>query len=355
VFAGLLAAVLVAGLGWTGWRTLGPSPRDYASMDDVDHRMLDRLSAEFDAAAAHPSELWTADYHYEDQPMALIRDDSGKHFGNTASYAVLVNMSDLVDTSRMAKITVPGAKHLDDVRVSKTYGLTDVGLWLPVEFTSAVIDGREVIQFMYDEHRVDGVEDNGYDFDRYLMHETFHGLQGEGMWGFSGAGGYVEDYPSSTEQRRLLRAELTALDAARAETDPTKLADLGKQIVQLRLERQARWPQLRKLDDIEAIEGTPTYFTNQYDRIRKQTDYADRSLVEILDVPDPNGYNDSWLTRDIAYDTGSAIGRMLDTLAPGWKVRITDGPDRQTPFAALRTAVGDPDRPSAEQLRQLAP
>jgi hypothetical protein len=145
-------------------------------MDAVDHRMLARLSDQFDIAAARPQELWTANYRHEDQPMVLLRDDTGKHFGNTVSYAVVVNMSDLVDTSRMARIAVPGAEHLDDVR------MTDVSLWLPVEFTWGVADGTEVIQFAHDEHQVSSIEANGYDFDRYLMHEIFRGLQGEQMW-----------------------------------------------------------------------------------------------------------------------------------------------------------------------------
>lgn len=353
VFLVVLVAGLVATAGAVTWRVAGPSPDGtWASLDATDRAMLTELSAQYDRAAADPAGVWTADFHYEEQPFLLLRTSKSK--SARWQYAFLVNMSDVVDTSGMRRVVLPDMPLLDDVYVSKTFGLTAPLLHLPANFTDLEFDGTSLSAFKFHPAMFDPEAPTNDDFRHFSAHEHFHvAVQGvdpeaEASWKYDDAG-YLDDVPSSPEHDRLLRAELAALDQARAAVDESSARSAAADAVRLRLARQEAWPTLRKQDGIETIEGVATYFeakVNGDDVLVGQ-----QSLVDAVDH-----FGDSVLGRDLYYWTGASIGGTLDVLRPGWKDELSaSGASGAGPtlFDMLRQSTDVAEVPPAGALDAL--
>jgi len=353
ILAGALVTAVVASASAATWRIAGPYPSGtWASLDATDRAMFTELSAQYERAAADPAQVWTEDFHYEDQPFLLLRTTKAQSID--WKYAFLVNMSDVVDTSSMRRVSLPNMPLLDDVRVSKAFSFTEPWLHLPANFTDAEFNGTPVIAFKFHPgmFNIDGSEEK--DFRHFSAHENFHlAVQGidptaADSWKYDDAG-YLDPVPTSSEHERLLRAELVALDQAREATDVAAARTAAADAVRLRLLRQETWPELSKQDGIETIEGTATYFEakiNGDDAL-----VGAPSLIAVIDH-----FGDSVLGRDLYYWTGSSIAVTLDTLQPGWKDSLSssaasgNGP---TLFEMLRQATGVMEAPPAIAVDDL--
>lgn len=353
VLGGALVLALVAAGGALTWRVAGPSPSGtWESLDGTDRAMFAELSAQYDTAAAQPGRVWTDDFHYEDQPFLLLRTTGPKSPG--WQYAFLVNMSDVVDTSGMRAVSLPGMPLLDDVRVSKAFGLTEPLLHFPSDFTPVEIGGTSLQAFKFHPEMFDLQAPRNADFRHFSAHEHFHlAVQGvdpeaESSWKYDD-GGYLDPVPASREYERLLRAELAALDQAREARDAAAAQAAASDAVRLRLARQATWPELRAQDGIETVEGAATYFEARINGEEVLDDGP--SLIAVVDL---NG--DSILDRDLYYWTGASIGGTLDVLRPAWKSELGataasgDGP---TLFDLLRQATSVTEAPEPSVVDDL--
>lgn len=314
--------------------------------------MFKELSAQYERSAAHPEQVWTEDFHYEKQPFLILRTAKAK--SAEWRYAFLVNMGSVVDTSGMSKVELPGMPLLDDVRVSKTFGLTAPWLHFPANFTDIELNGTTLEAFKFHPGMFDEKAPGNADFRHLSAHEHFHVVvqgidpEAKSSWKYDDAG-YLDQVPTSRAHDRLLRAELAALDEARGATDPARARAAASDAVRLRLARQSTWPELRKQDGIETIEGTATYFENKINGGDVLRDPS--SLIALLDQ-----YGDSIVDRDLYYWTGASVGGALDSLRPGWKDELmASAASRNGPtlFDLLRDATGVTEAPSQEVLDGL--
>ncbi|MEW2008648.1 hypothetical protein AB0300_04165 [Microbacterium sp. NPDC078814] len=357
VILGVLA-VLALGIGGViAWRLLAPTPSDYEGLDATDKEMLTQLSEQYDVAAAHAAEIWTDAYRYEDQPLVLLRTDGEK--SSFWSHAILVNMSGVTDTSGMTKLDVPGATHLDDVRISRTFAVGDALLYAPSNFGVIEVGGDDVLAFKYNQTMLDTETTTSQGFQRFSLHENFHvtkqGLDPEApdAWPWV-AGGLIPDYPHTEAQYELLRVEARIFDKVETETDPQALATLASDLATVRMARHTTWPTLELEIEVEAIEGTATYVERAFDKARGltpvQTTFTD-GLDALIDDPDQQ----TVLERDYSYFTGAQLGLLLDRIAPDWKTQIEPAPvgSASTPFATLQRVTGVTTAPDEAQLRTI--
>lgn len=353
-----LAAIVIGALGFLAWRLFAPAPSSYDALDTTDREMLRQLSEQYDVTAAHGDAVWTEDYRYEQQPIVLLRTDG--EGSPLWSHAFLVNMSEVTDTTGMAKIAVPRATHLDDVRISKTFALGEWTLHLPANFSPIEVDGREVLAFKYHEAMLQTEPTTSDGFQRFSMHENFHVTkQGidpttPGAWPWE-AGGLIEDYPHTEAQYELLRVEARIFDRVEKETDPETLFVLATDLANVRMARYTTWPTLRLEIDLEAIEGTATYFERSFDRargLRPEVSTFTDGLERFITDPDENAV----LERDYSYFTGAQLGLLLDTVAPDWQQSIEPAPSGEaaTPFATLQRVTGVTVAPDETRLREIA-
>lgn len=353
VLCGALLATLVAAGGAVTWRIAGPYPSGtWASLDATDRAMFTELSAQYERSAANPGQVWTDDFHYEDQPFLLLRTRKAQSLD--WQYAFLINMSDVVDTSGMRKVSLPNMPLLDDVYVSKTFGLEMPWLHLPANFTDVQFDGTSLEAFKVHAGMFDTEAASNADFRHFSAHEHFHlavqGIDPEAIasWKYDD-GGYLDSVPTSDEHERLLRAELAALDQAREATDASFARAAATDAVRLRLARQDTWPGLVKQDGIETIEGTATYFETKINGDESPTGAF--SLVDVMDR-----FGERILDRDLYYFTGACLGETLDELRPGWKSELNasaasgDGP---TLFKMLQETTGVTEAPSQNLINEL--
>lgn len=339
VILGILAVVALAIGGVIAWRLLAPTPSDYAGLDATDKQMLTQLSEQYDVTAAHAAEIWTDAYRYEEQPLLLLRTDGEK--SSLWSHAILVNMSGVTDTSGMTKIDVPGATHLDDVRIV-------------IE-----VDGDDVLAFKYNQAMLDTETTTSQGFQRFSLHENFHvtkqGIDPEapGAWPWE-AGGTIPDYPHTAAQYELLRVEARIFDRVETETDRQTLATLASDLATVRMARYTTWPTLTLEIELEAIEGTATYVERAFDRARGltpvQSTFTD-GLEALIDDPEQQNV----LERDYSYFTGAQLGLLLDHITPDWKTQIEPAPtgSASTPFATLQRVTGVTTAPDEAQLRTI--
>ena len=357
VILGVLA-VLALGIGGViAWRLLAPTPSDYEGLDATDKEMLTQLSEQYDVAAAHAAEIWTDAYRYEDQPLVLLRTDGEK--SSFWSHAILVNMSGVTDTSGMTKLDVPGATHLDDVRISRTFAVGDALLYAPSNFGVIEVGGDDVLAFKYNQTMLDTETTTSQGFARFSLHENFHvtkqGLDPEapGAWPWV-AGGLIPDYPHTEAQYELLRVEARIFDRVESETDPQALATLASDLATVRMARYTTWPTLKAEIELEAIEGTATYVERAFDRARGLTP-VQSTFTDGLDALFDDPEQQTVLGRDYSYFPRAQLGLLLDRIAPDWKTQIEPAPvgSASTPFATLQRVTGVTTAPDEAQLRTI--
>lgn len=357
VILGILAVLALAIGGVVVWRLLAPTPSDYEGLDATDREMLTQLSEQYDVTAAQAAAIWTDAYRYEEQPLVLLRTDREK--SSFWSHAILVNMSGVTDTSGMTKIDVPGATHLDDVRISRTFAVGDALLYAPSNFGVIEVGGDDVLAFKYNQAMLDTETTTSQGFARFSLHENFHvtkqGIDTEapGAWPWE-AGGAIPDYPHTEAQYELLRVEARIFDRVESETDPQALATLASDLATVRMARYTTWPTLELEIELEAIEGTASYMERAFDKARGltpvQSTFTD-GLEDLIDDPEQQ----SVLERDYSYFTGAQLGLLLDRIAPDWKTQIEPAPvgSASTPFATLQRVTGVTTAPDEEHLRTI--
>ncbi|GAA1799505.1 hypothetical protein [Leucobacter iarius] len=345
----MLSALLVLS-GVVGWRLFAPLPGDsFAELDRTDRTMLEQLAAEYAATASAPEQVWTTEWRFEEQPLALLR--TGGDQSAFWDYAVLVNMSDVMDTGGLPRISVPGHPELKDVVLSKRFGVTDPMNYIPGAFNWMEVDGRSVMALRYNDDLLRGRAASIVGgFQEVAIHEEFHGSAQKSWTYREGEAPYIEDYPLEDAQLDLLRQELAAFDAADGVTDPARLRQIGADIVSIRSERERRWPQLKPQSSLEKMEGTATYVERAAAKLRGAA-VPRVDMTDALDTLRKSGALEG-LERDVFYDTGARLGMMLDWVAPNWKADITSG--STTPFDVLKEATGVRTPPTSEELSEIA-
>jgi hypothetical protein len=149
-----------------------------------------------------------------------------------------------------------------------------------------------------------------------LLHESFHVFAGavHPDWGANEAEAFtypVEDTPGLA----LRRLEIEALRRALAAVSDQEASHWAATVLDIRRKRfrrlKAGHAQYER--GIELVEGTACYVEN-------------RSLRDAAAPPFREDAYGAAEIRRTGYDTGRALCMLLDRLAPGWKVRLGEGP-----------------------------
>lgn len=349
--------VLVVGAVAGGFAFRALPGDNFAELDELDRTMFTQLSDQHDVFRANKSQIWTSDYSYDLQPLILARSTGDR--SPFWKYAYLVNMSDIVDTSDMRKVQFPEEMGLHDVYVSSTFALNEWHLWLPGNFSLINVNTRNVLAFKYNADRFADSPPEGLDFEHFILHEAFHTEQ-QVDWKYDhGDAGYIHDYPFNDEHFQLLEVEFQILDEINNELnargDGETLQSLGADLINVRLTRYEKWPQLRESDSIEAIEGTATYVEAKYREVQEEIPAGSNTFSEVFAIIERGDLPQSYLERDVFYSTGALLGLLLDEVEPTWKEQIEPHPigSASTPFEILQEALRVEVAPSAEDLGQI--
>jgi hypothetical protein len=149
-----------------------------------------------------------------------------------------------------------------------------------------------------------------------LVHESFHVFAGAAHpdWGANEAEAFT--YPvEDTLGLALRRVEVDALRRALMAADEHEAERWGASMLDIRERRFKRLTVGQAMYErgIELMEGTAYYVEN-------------RCLGDGADPPLRDGDYGAEEIRRRAYDTGRALCILLDRVAPGWKLRLEEGP-----------------------------
>ncbi|MFP3835604.1 hypothetical protein [Chryseobacterium sp. SIMBA_028] len=299
----------------------------YNQLDQTDKEMFDELTVQYKIFNQSPDHLWTSAYHYDKEPLILIRSDKNKSIWN---YIYLINASKLIDTTKYKKIHFPNNPYLTDVYATTSLGLTSLEYWFPSAFTYTTLDNKQVLAFKY-YPELFKKEFTFPDFKYFSMHEAFH-LYAQKNWLYDhNSKDYIANYPYTKEHFNLLDKEYALLDKGLKTTDPEQLDIVMKQWVEIRNIRYKKWPQLLGETYSEAIEGTARYLEYKYSDMINEPRYFITnnngdiiSFTQGLQLIQKNPESYSFLERNASYDKGAALGYILDRLDPLWKNKIED-------------------------------
>lgn len=320
----VLAALLTLGVTYQfGIKRLPPT--DPAAMDQLDSEMFAELQTIYETFATQPENLWDAGYRYDREPLLLVRRDSDGAL--TWPYVYLVNMSSVIDTSAFARISFPEDGVLSDVRVAKDVDLATLKAWSPGNFVVVDMEPRSVLAFKYAPNQFSDETSTGMRFAPFSMHEGFH-VNVQTEWSQDRPDGPRRPEPPVGEERRAAFAEeFAALDATVGVDDLETLWPLAERIVAARRAQAIRYPEMGPRSGLETVEGSARYLEYRYESVTGDSRGQRGEEVTFSDVigMDPATLGEDLFEHALWYETGAALGVLLDHLAPDWKVRIADG------------------------------
>lgn len=351
----LVVTVLLVATVATAAAVFRALPGDsYAGLDETDRTAFDQLTEGYSAFATQPEAIWTAEYRYDREPLVLLRTDSQKN--PLWRYAYLINMSGLVDTSGMKKVSFPDNPYLDDVYVSNTFGVTEPAVWRPANFVYLTVDKVDVLAFKFHQGMLGENPPEGLPFSTFLMHEAFH-VNKQAQWTYDAdSEARVFDFPHNSEHHELLKTEFSILDRLTI-SDAAAYPQLAADLAAIRAARYQKWPQLKAQDNAEAIEGPATYLERAFRQVvPEKSPPTGTGFVEWLEKAWDEPEEDSGLSYGVYYGTGAQLGVLLDTIAPTWKQDIEPSPIGKgwTPAESLRQATGVTTVPGDSVIAEIS-
>ncbi|SDB91456.1 hypothetical protein [Shouchella lonarensis] len=329
------------------WRT------SFDKLDDTDKEMLTELSRIHERFQTESDQLWTANYRFDNEPLILVRSNKDKGFFPTHAYAI--NVPEIANSLFAQKIDTP--KHLNLPNVYRINQL-HLGLvpWVPWNFGTRHVADADVFYFKYHPEMFTNPP-LYFQFHYFLLHEAFHTYK-QKTWTYDAEGDHMLDDPVDEENYALMGIEFKLLDNAMTATRQEDVRDALRQWTIVRTSRYEKWPQLVAETKAEAIEGTARYIEYRYSELIGDTltvlaTTEDPYHIQFSDafrfISDGEAESAHFLGRSMRYETGAALGLLLDKIDPEWKEKIEDEPEKsgQTQYEILQTLF-DIDAPIDE-------
>lgn len=172
-----------------------------------------------------------------------------------------------------------------------------------------------------------------FDFSSFLLHESFHAYK-QRDWIYDKNGvEHIIDYPVDKENYALMGLEFTLLDKAMATKNPSIIKQLLQDWTIIRNYRYHKWPQLIGETKAEAIEGSARYLEYSYSKLNggnltvlatKHEPYHITFMQAFHFIANGQAESPTFLERDIRYETGAALGLLMDNANIPWKDAIED-------------------------------
>ncbi|QWI72911.1 hypothetical protein ER45_027795 (plasmid) [Bacillus mycoides] len=302
----------------------------FESLDTTDQRMFQELSTIYKSFQTSSNNLWDENYQFEKKPLILIR--SNKDRGLIRKEAYVLNVKNVEDSIFAKEIKMPKSLHLPKVYRLSRFDFRTLSTWIPVNFGTVTINNNDIFYFKYHPKMLND-PDLYYDFPSFLLHESFHAYK-QKDWVYDIKGGTNNEYyPNKTENYALMGLEFKLLDQAMMEKDSGVIKQYLHDWSILRKYRYKQWPQLVEETNTEAIEGTARYLEYRYSKLNggkltvlaKKDDPYHVTFMEAFNfIANGQAESPSFLERDMQYETGAALGLLMDKVNIPWKTAIED-------------------------------
>lgn len=334
----------------------------YEEFDSVDKEMFVQLSSIYKQFNENGEKLWNNKYKLNEEPIILIRTNKDK--GIIRKYAYAVNVKGIEKSFLAKKINMPKSLNLPEVyRISK-FDISLISTWVPSNFGTVNIDGQSIFYFKYHPKMIKN-PDLYFDFSSFLLHESFHTYNQKDWTYDKNDGEYIENYPVNKENYALMGLEFKFLDKCMETNNKEEVKKYLKQWTTVRAYRYEKWPQLVAETNTEAIEGTARYIEYKYSNLtggklrvlaNKEKPYYVTFSHAFNCVSDGIGASPSYLKRPIKYETGSALGLIMDKVNINWKEDIEDGKGKngETQYEILKKYFNISDKDiTEEKIKQI--
>lgn len=333
----------------------------FESLSDVNKKMLTELSNIYRQFEQSDNTLWSKDFAFQSKPLLLVRTNKDHGIFRKEAFAINVPM----ENSFFAKeIKIPKSMGLPRIYRVSRFAPSTFEAWNPLaNFGTFNTRGTEVMFFKYYPKMFSDPKLR-YRFATFLLHEAFH-IFHQKLWKYDAHGAeWIKNYPEEQEQYAVLGLEFNLLDKARAAKDIQQTKQYLWDWAVVRNYRYQKWPQLIAETKTEAIEGTAQYVQYQYIALimgRKFTvlptglEPYHLTFMKVFDSISNNQTKRQQLYRDIRYETGSALGFLMDKADISWKQEIEDKPGKpgKTQYEILNDYFQLQGKATEEKIREL--
>lgn len=334
----------------------------YEEFDSVDKEMFIQLSSIYKQFNENSDKLWSDKYKLNEKPIVLIRTNKDK--GIIRKHAYAVNVKGIEKSILAKKMNMPKSLNLPEVyRISK-FDTSMILTLIPSNFGTVDINGQSIFYFKYHPKMMEN-PDLYFDFSSFLLHESFHTYNQKDWTYDKNDGEYIENYPVNKENYALMGLEFKLLDKCMEVNNKEEVKKYLKQWTTVRTYRYEKWPQLIAETNTEAIEGTARYIEYKYSNLtggklrvlaNKENPHYVTFSHAFNCVADGIAQSPSYLERPIKYETGSALGLIMDKVNINWKEEIEDSKEKNgdTQYEILNKYFGISNKDIAEdKIKQI--
>ncbi|WP_217077525.1 hypothetical protein [Clostridium baratii] len=316
----------------------------YESFDSVDKEMFEELSQIYKQFDKNSDQLWGDKDKLSKMPLILIRTNKDK--GIIRKYAYAINVKGIGNSLFAEKMDMPSSLNLPTVYRLSKFDINMISTWLPSNFGTVDIDKENTFYFKYNPKMIEN-PDLYFDFSSFLIHESFHTYNQKDWTYDKNDGEYIENYPVNKENYALMGLEFKLLDKCMEEKNTEEVKKYLKEWTIVRTYRYEKWPQLIKETNTEAIEGTSRYMEYKYSKLtggkltvlaNKEKPYHVTFTHAFNCISNGIGETPVYLERPIKYETGAALGLIMDKLNINWKGNIEDSSNKngETQYEILK-------------------
>lgn len=331
----------------------------YETLPDIDKKMLEELSNIYKQFDQSEEPLWNGKYSFQTQPLMLIKTRKDQGILQKTAYVINVPM----DRNLFAKeISLPKSLGLPKVYRISLFPPKNLKTWMPNNFGTLQLKGKETMYYKYYPKMMNDPE-LYFDFSSFLLHESFHIFK-QKLWTFDNNDGeWIENYPDEPEQYALMGIEFKLLDLAMNANEPRTIQKYLSDWTVVRSYRYQKWPQLKAETKTEAIEGTARYIEYRYNKKMKrrltvlaaENKPYHATFMQVFDFISNGQMNPSFIKRSIKYETGAALGLLMDKGNISWKESIEDSPDKpgSTQYEILKNHFQLSNTVSEQEIKNL--
>lgn len=330
----------------------------YESFDSVDKEMFQELSQIYKQFDKNSDQLWGDKDKLNKMPLILIRTNKDK--GIIRKYAYAINLKGIKNSIFAEKMDIPSSLNLPTVYRLSKFDINMISTWFPSNFGTIDINNQDIFYFKYHPKMIEN-PDFYFDFSSFLIHESFHTYNQKDWTYDKNDGEYIENYPVNKENYALMGLEFKLLDNCMEEKNTEEIKKYLKEWTIVRTYRYEKWPELIKETNTEAIEGTARYMEYKYSKLtggkltvlaNKEKPYHVTFTHAFNCISNGIGETPVYLERPIKYETGAALGLIMDKLNIDWKDDIEDSPNKngETQYEILKKYFNISDKDVSDNI-----
>lgn len=330
----------------------------YESFDSVDKEMFEDLSQIYKQFDKNSDQLWGDKDKLNKMPLILIRTNKDK--GIIRKYAYAINVKGIENSIFAEKMDMPSSLNLPTVYRLSKFDINMISTWVPSNFGTVDIDKENIFYFKYHPKMIEN-PDLYFDFSSFLIHESFHTYNQRDWTYDKNDGEYIENYPVNKENYALIGLEFKLLDKCMEEKNIEEVKKHLKEWTIVRTYRYKKWPQLIGETNSEAIEGTARYMEYKYSKLtggkltvlaNKEKPYHITFTHAFNYISNGIGETPAYLDRPIKYETGAALGLIMDKLNIDWKGDIEDSSNKngETQYEILKKYFNISDKDVSDNV-----